>query len=139
MVYTHIVEMEPESETAHYNLAASLEAAGFLFEALEEYRKAFELDPSVPETRNNIDKLTLFMALESGIPGPLRLLDGTEIVASPDDASSHALLARLYARNEEYGRAIFHLKRALALEPDFAEAREMLAAIEKMRKEETSR
>lgn len=135
-VYAEMVRSYPSSEPARYNLAASLEAMGDCIDALDEYEIALQLDPGVDETRNNIDKLKVLFAIMSEFPEKVVLSDGTEVDIGFENPGTWAVLGRLYARNDEYWKASRALKRALALDPDYGEARAMLETLEGIIKEE---
>jgi spermidine synthase len=135
-VYAGLVRRDPRDELPRYNLAACLDAEGDYLRALEEYEAAFLLRPDVEETRNNIDKLRILLAVTAERPRRVVRVDGTEVEVGYEDPSTRALLGSLYARNEEYGRATRELMRALAVRPDYEEARTMLRAIETMMKGE---
>lgn len=130
--YKKLVERQPDNETARYNYAASLEAAGYFLRAREAYLKALQLAPSVEETRNNLDKITVFLTLMGEVPRKVVLTDGREVLVDPAQPAVHTLLAQLYARNDEYVRAMHSLERALAIDPGYVEARQMLSTVEEM-------
>ncbi len=134
--FEKLVEREPESDLAWYNYAASLEAAGYYLRARDAYIAALKLAPSVEETRNNVDKITLFLTLMGGKPRKVVLTDGREVLVDPGHAPVHTLLAQLYARNDEYGLALQSLERALAIDPDSHEARRLLSMVEEMIEQE---
>jgi Flp pilus assembly protein TadD len=137
--YAELVRRDPRDELARYNLAACLDAEGDVRGALEQYEAAFQLDPEVQETGNNIDKLRLLLALTAERSRKVALLAGTEVETSYESPRARALLGSCYARNDEYGRAAREYLKALALDPGYEEARAMLATVEKLGREEGTR
>lgn len=138
-VFAELVRNDPGDELSRYNLAACLEAQGDYLRALKEYEAALVQGPDVEETRNNIDKLRILLALAAERPRKVVLVDATEVDVDFESPSARALLGSLYARNDEFVRAARELRRALALRPDYEEAMTLLATVEKLSGEEGTR
>ncbi len=92
-------------------------------EAIDRFREALDLDPSLVEARVNLGG----MLCASG-----RYAEGiveleAALSARPDDPDTHVLLARAYLATNDPPRARAALESALELAPDHADARALLA------------
>ena len=115
--YREAVRLDPTHARAHNNLGAVLHMQGRVDAALACYRRALELDPTQPEANQNYSAIVADSdAAAAAIRGYL-----LELATHPT-AAVHQNLAALYARVGRYQDALASLDRALALEPERAEA-----------------
>ena len=57
--YRHVVQMQPTSALAHYNLAVGLHRLGQLSEAIVHYREALRIDPNYPDANRFLEQAVL--------------------------------------------------------------------------------
>lgn len=57
--YRHVVQLEPDSALAHYNLAVGLHRLSKLPEAIAEYKQALALDPKYPDAEQFLGEALL--------------------------------------------------------------------------------
>ncbi len=111
----------PGWELAHYNLASTYETMRRYEDALDSYGRTYRLSGSA-ESANNIEKLRLLLAIERDWTSEVELMNGDRLNVAWNDARGYNLLGIRYYRNEEYLEAIGAFTKALALNPDYAEA-----------------
>ncbi|MEM1206538.1 MAG: tetratricopeptide repeat protein [Acidobacteriota bacterium] len=117
---------------AHVNAGVALVDLGRYDEAIDLYRRAATLDPSLVEARLGLGSTLLFIGqLDDAVD---HLLAAAEL--SPGDAEIQHQLGQAYrsialarARPAAMARATHHLRRALDLDPAFALAALDLAAL----------
>jgi Tfp pilus assembly protein PilF len=54
--YQHVVQLEPSSALAHYNLAVCLHRLGQLSDAVVHYKEALRIDPNYPEAKDFLNQ-----------------------------------------------------------------------------------
>ena len=106
-----------------YELALRRHQAGQLAEAEQLYRGILEADP------RQLDCLHLLgmVALQSGRPAEAVDLIGRAIAANDGVAAWHGSLAEALRALGERDRAIAHYRKAVALDPKYWAAQNMLA------------
>jgi tetratricopeptide (TPR) repeat protein len=116
--YRSAIELDPGHARAHNNLGCLLSHLERHEDALACFRRALELDPGQPEANQNFAALTGDAAAhEIAIEGYLRQTE-----SDPTDARAFNNLASTYAGLGRNREALACLERAIALEPDRAEA-----------------
>ena len=116
--YRRVIELDPRHAKAHNNLGGVLAFQERRDEALACFRRALEIDPRQPEASQNFAAMTGdASAQESAVQGYL-----DQIREDPRDARALNNLANIYAGLGRNRDAISNLDRALALEPERAEA-----------------
>lgn len=117
--YRRALGLDPNHARAHNNLGCVLSLQGRLEEALACYRRALQIDPAQPEANQNLAAMTGDAAAqETSIRGYLE-----QIERDPGDARALANLASIYAGAGRHREALDCLDRAIALDPERAEAR----------------
>ena len=115
------VRLLPRSPLAHNALGEAFSASGEMTAARGEFEKAVALDPGFAQAHSNLGMILA----QQGQPAPaaehleraIRLFGNT-----PDAAHPHYLRAKIYAEQNEAGKAAGELQAAVSLRPDFAEA-----------------
>lgn len=128
---------DPSLGVAHARVGQALAAAGRPDEALEHYEAAVKIDPSEPAPRTALARLSgergVALARQGRDADALRHLARAALLAS-GDAPAQLNLAVQLARMERYAEARAAADRALKIDPDYARAREFLAALDHARK-----
>jgi tetratricopeptide (TPR) repeat protein len=92
-----VVQLEPESPAAHYNLGTALSSMGELHQAVEHYRQALRLRPDYALAHNNLGGVLLAMGQpDEALP---HLRDAVQL--DPQNASAHANLAWILATTRD--------------------------------------
>jgi tetratricopeptide (TPR) repeat protein len=116
--YRRVIGLDPSHARAHNNLGGVLSYQGRLEEALACYREALLWDPDQPEANQNYAAMTNDAAtVERAIQGYV-----LQTQKDPTDARAFNNLANIYAGMGRYGEAMTNLDRAIALDPERAEA-----------------
>ena len=157
----HNIEKDPTDFEAHYNLAAMLQSANQLDDAMREYESALRLRPNDAAANNAMGAALL----ASGDPAkavaylsqalkarpnyfPARYNLGNALAAQedftgaaeqfslalqlqPDDADAEANLGSAFAEMGRFSEAKSHFEHALQLNPNHALAKENLQALER--------
>jgi Flp pilus assembly protein TadD len=116
--YRRVIELNPESEDAHFNLGIALARQGKTDEAIKHYQEALRIMPDYAEAHNNLGNLLVAQgkhaeAIEH-FNAALRVL--------PDHASAHNNLGTALGRQGKVSEAIAHFSQAVRLMPDYMEA-----------------
>lgn len=111
-----LAEKYPKEERVHYDLAAYFRGKKMFQEALEEYQKALELDPSYGYALNDLGYLYSDMGnYEKAIECFKKYA-----ALSPEDANPLDSMAELYFRMGRLDEAIAEYKKALKIKADFS-------------------
>lgn len=118
------VKLSPDSIAYHFTLAHALQEAGHPKEAMERYKSVLQMDPSLPETYNN-------MGIISRRQG-----ETTEAVSyfkqalekNASFAPAYVNLALIERDEGDFDQAVAHLDKAISIAPDDAEAYAQKAA-----------
>lgn len=115
------VRLLPRSEQAHHALGEALNAWGTPKSASAEFKTAIELNPQFAPARVSLALILLqaddFAAAGEHLDAALKVMGETE-----DSAFARYLRAKVYTGSNEIERASAELSKAVALQPDFAEA-----------------
>ena len=122
-----IVELNPESADAHYNLARAYEQQGETQLAIAYYQKAIELDGQMREAYNNLG-IVLFSINEDEQAAQAFQ---QAIALSDTTAKYYFNLGAVYARRGILEEAEKLWRKTLELDPNYERAREFLEQIER--------
>jgi tetratricopeptide (TPR) repeat protein len=116
--YRRALDLDPGHARAHNNLGCVLAFLERREEALACFRRALEIDARQPEANQNYAAMTSDAAAqEIAIQGYLE-----QIRSSPADTRALNNLANIYTGLGRYKEAMANLDRAIAIEPERAEA-----------------
>lgn len=117
VLFSHALEVNPDSSLAHNNLGFWLVAQHHVAEGVEHYRKAIELDPTNHTALVNL-------GAQEELAGHLEeaeWLYRRALNAKPDYATAYANLGSLLDRRGRYAEAEPFARRAIELRPNAAE------------------
>jgi tetratricopeptide (TPR) repeat protein len=114
----HNLEKDPADFEAHYNLAAMLQAAGKIDDAMREYESALRLRPE-DAAANNAMAAAL---LASGQSGKAVAYLSQALKTRPDYFPAHYNLGNALAAQDDFAGAAEQFRLALQLQPDDADA-----------------
>ena len=123
--FRDVLSKNPNSATAHNNLANVLRQKGQLDEAIVHYRRALDLEPEYQFGRFNLGSTLLEQGSVAEAIGWLRAVLRTD----PNNAKAYYVLANALSKQGERNEAIVYYGRALRLEPDFGDAHTDLANV----------
>jgi tetratricopeptide (TPR) repeat protein len=125
-LYQKSIAIQPTAE-AHTFLAWTLHFQGKLEEAIEECKKAIEVDPDFGNPYNDIGAYLIEMGrYDDAIPWLERAVDAKRY---DPRHFPHYNLGRVYLAKEMFNRAREHFEAALRIEPRYELAREALQGI----------
>src|SRR5437016_7562807 len=104
----------PNSSTLYQLLGAALFKKGLNEDARTAFRRAIELDPSIPQNYYNLALVNLAEKQYTRAVTPLE----TYLQLDPQNAEAHLLLGRAYHNLNQTVPAIRQFKRSLALAPE---------------------
>ncbi|MGH7178913.1 MAG: tetratricopeptide repeat protein, partial [Tepidisphaeraceae bacterium] len=140
VIFTHAIEVNPESFVGHTNLGHALALAGERDAAIEEFRKSIALNQDYPTA---FEKLGWSLAEKGDIDGAIAAIEKSiEIRARlprsifPNYMEDHNRIGQVLLSRGRYDDAIRHFEALLAINPEHAEARKYLE-IAKTRKAAT--
>jgi Flp pilus assembly protein TadD len=123
--HRRILAMAPEDAQAYYNLAMALDGMGNFAEAESCYLECLKLNPKLISAYVNAGILRIKTGdVEDGISLFLRALDTV-----PYDETLHYNLGIAYSSLGKKDKASYHFRTALALNPEFRQAREALIGV----------
>jgi tetratricopeptide (TPR) repeat protein len=119
------LELKPEDEDVHFNLAFIYAKTGATNEAYAHYTKVLEIFPEYVEAHNNLGNLLLAQG---------RLDEAIEhyravIAISPDNEKAHNNLGIALNHQGKTKEAAVHFTKVLRINPDYLEARFNLARV----------
>lgn len=124
--YQKAIRIDGQFADAHNNLGVILKAEGHLLRAIDCYRRALDIDPTLGEAFNNLANAyqeigELNEAVEAYLQAAERM---------PDSDTVHFNVGLLLNRQGRYDDALVHLRRALEINPNRADAEHLVAALE---------
>lgn len=167
--FNRVLEVEPRSEDAHFNLGIAYGRLGNTATAVDHYKKAIEIMPKYAEAYNNLGNLLTsqeryeeaisnFTAAISILPNYASAHNnyGTALVRVgkfqeaaarfqeairllPDYAEAHFNLANTWLRLNQTGKAIQEYKETLRLRPGFEPAIRALSGVQRGEEETSGR
>jgi tetratricopeptide (TPR) repeat protein len=117
-----LVKAAPESVRLHQLTAELLESEGDYARAIEQYRKAAEIDPKLPGIHRALGIAILSLAKDEASTAEAQKQFELELAANPTDAHSEYQLGEIYWGKYEYEEALNHFTRAVELRPNFVDA-----------------
>ena len=118
-----VLAKNPDSATAHNNLAGAIRRKGAFDEAILHYRRALELEANHPLANYNLAELLIDHGdLDEAVQRLNWILRD-----NPNDARAYYTLAHALSKQGKQNEAIAYYGRALRLLPDFAAAHTDLA------------
>jgi spermidine synthase len=117
----------PDSEAAHYYSAALLFLEGRTALALDEARRAVELNPANAKAHNLVGACLA----SQGQRDPARAAFEASIAADPRDPGTYTNLANLERESGNLDRAARYFVEALMIDPSSESARQGLAALQR--------
>jgi Tfp pilus assembly protein PilF len=114
----HNIEKDPADFEAHYNLAAMLQAANKLDDAVREYESALRLRRHDAAANNAMGAALL----ASGQPGKAVAYLSEALKTRPDYLPAHYNLGNAFAAQDDFAGAAEQFRLALELQPDDADA-----------------
>jgi tetratricopeptide (TPR) repeat protein len=126
-IYLRLMKLAPHSARGYQVMGQVAAADGNWQKAVDAYRQAIRLDPTLPEVH-----LALAIQLLLHSPDPdawKQALDelNAELKINPNSADARYEMGEVYRKHQEPERAIAAFRQALALRPGFVEARLELA------------
>ena len=122
-LWSRVLEIDPNSSFAHYNLARYIARKGRYNEAILHYRQALGIRPDDLDSHNN---LGLLLATRGEFEEAIEHFTAV-LRVDPDYAKAHFNLGRVFVRQGRLDEAVEHFDRALRLQPGVAEIHENLA------------
>jgi tetratricopeptide (TPR) repeat protein len=127
--YRRYLQQRPDDVGALTRLGMALVSSNQPVEALAAFRRAVELDPRNADAQRSLAAV-LFDARD--VEGAL--LHARQAAAlRPEDPVAHDLLGRALAVQGRFDEAISEFERSLAIDPTYAEAREGLAGVARLK------
>jgi tetratricopeptide (TPR) repeat protein len=114
----HNIEKDPADFEAHYNLAAMLQAANKLEDAMREYESALRLRPEDAAANNAMGAALL----ASGQPGKALAYLSQSLKTRPNYFPARYNLGNALAAQDDFAGAADQFRLALQLQPDDADA-----------------
>lgn len=128
-LFTHAVEVNPDSAGAHNNLGRALAergAPGDLEVAQREFLRVLQIAPYDPSARRNLALLALkYGDLDAGIANLAKSIELNERIGEPVAASDYRELARLLIQRRRAPEAVPYIQRGLAVNPNDPQLRQM--------------
>lgn len=121
--FRDVLLKNPASPTAHNNLGNVLHHQGKLDQAILEYRRSIELDPSYQLGRYNLGA----MLVQNGDPNSAMPLLEQVLQSDPNNPKAYYSLGTALEQTSRPDEAIAAYRRALRLQPNFVDAHTNLA------------
>lgn len=115
--FRSVLELDPDSATAHYDLGVTYARMGRPEEAVDEYERALELQPGGLQAAKILNNLGALAQAEGNLASAATFFERA-VEASPAHLESHYNLAMIRLRNGMTDEAIELLERASSLAPD---------------------
>jgi tetratricopeptide (TPR) repeat protein len=136
-LYRTALQLDPNSAAAHHNLGTLLAQGDHSDEAIAHFEKAIALRPDSAESRTNLaNALARLNRLDQSIAEFEKVLEISRRQAEPYLRACYNIGVSLQAA-ARHEAAIAHYRRAIAIDPDYAEAHNALGnALTKCRREQ---
>jgi tetratricopeptide (TPR) repeat protein len=121
--FRDVLSKNPNSETAHNNLANALIQKGSTEEAIAHYEKTLEIEPNYQYGQYNLGAA---LVQKGDIAAAIPHLKSA-LAVNPNHSKTYYSLATAFAQRGQTDQAIQFFERALQLEPDFSDAHTNLA------------
>jgi tetratricopeptide (TPR) repeat protein len=118
-----VVQLQPDSPTAHYNLGTTLSSMRNVASAVEEYREALRLRPDYALAHNNLGHALLSMARTDDADRHFHEAARLD----PRNASAHYNIGMIARARGDLSETIERFRAAVGLEPDWVQAVAQLA------------
>ncbi len=113
-VFQHVLELEPGSTAAMYQLALVLQRSNKVEEAISLLKKVVAADPNNAEAMTNLGMaLSQAQLAKEAVP-----LLQQAIALAPESVTAHQDLAAAYVQLSQFGDAVVELRQAIKLAPD---------------------
>lgn len=113
-VFQHVLELDPGSTAADYQLALALQRTNKVHEAIVLLRKVVDAEPNHAEAMTNLGMaLSQAQLAKDAVPILQRA-----IVLAPNSVTAHQDLAAAYVQLSQFGDAVVELREAIKLAPD---------------------
>ena len=119
------VQIEPGMAIFRINLADALNAASRKREAAEQFREAFRIDPDLPESHRGMGEVALDQGDLDTAEREFRLAAG----AGEPSARAANFLGYVLALRDRFTEAAGQYERAIAIDPDLADAHRSLGLL----------
>ena len=120
---TDTLEKNSGSWVAHNSLGVALSEKGHVDEAMEQFRKAIEINPTFVDAHNNLGNALL----QTGQVDAAMAEYQSALEIDPDNANAHNNLGWAYLQKRRINEAMEECRKALKINPDFASAHGNLA------------
>lgn len=125
-----LLKKHPDSYRFHQIAGETLEAQGNYKQAIKEYKRALDINPTAVRIHYRIARLILRTADKSEADREAMQEFRNELTVHPDDAASEYQIGEILLTNHQSSEARQSFTRVLELSPEFAEARIGLAKVE---------
>lgn len=115
-LWRHALALEEKSSFAHNNLGLVLAERGALKEAINEFRRAVDIDPAFVEAHANLGN---FLALQGSRQQAIDHLRRA-LQIDPSFVNAHNTLGNILTDGDELDAAIEHFRKALQTNPESA-------------------
>lgn len=116
--YQNVLQLNPRSEDANFNLGIAYARQGKLREAEKHYREAIRLMPQYAEAHNNLGNV---LASQNRLDEAIAHFEAA-LKILPDHATAHNNLGSVLARQGRIPEAAFHFAEAVKSLPEYVEA-----------------
>jgi tetratricopeptide (TPR) repeat protein len=118
-----VVQQQPDSPAAHYNLGTVLSSTGRVTEAIEQYQQALRLQPDYGSAHNNLGHALLATGRTDDALQHFR----EAVRLDPQNGGAHYNIGTLAIARGNVSEAIDHFRAAVRLQPDSIQATVQLA------------
>lgn len=133
-LWTHALDVSPDNDVAHYNIAEQLLAQNHVDDAIAHYEKAINAFPHDPAVHYQLNPAIIYNALGNALARK-GLFDNALIhyrkaaELENDFADAHSNVAAMLVRQGHLTEAIAEYEKAVALPPEDADSHVRLAAL----------
>jgi tetratricopeptide (TPR) repeat protein len=117
-----LVKVAPESARTHEILAQSLMSRNEFSGAIQEYRRAVEIDPNLPEIHLELGQALLSYSASEATRAEAEKEFQAALASNPADAGSEYELGEVAWSRTDFQNAFQHYSRALQLRPRYIDA-----------------